>query len=173
MFRKELREGKGQLWQNWAAASQWCLENDVNLQEAETWADSAIKKSLHLDSLFSPYGIKSLFLTKRGSRDEALSLINSKIGMAGIPELHNHAMLLLKLKMNQEALVLFQQNHKRAPLDIITATGLIYGYAAIKDNTQALHYCERALLLAKSETEKTSLKIIQMKLKKGSMLLDF
>jgi tetratricopeptide (TPR) repeat protein len=170
LFRKELKEAKGNLWQNWITAAQWCLEQDVNLQEAESWADSALVKSVHLDSLFSPHGLKALFLDKRGSRDEALALMNSKVGLAGVPELHNYAMLLLKLRKQQEALLLFHQNHKRAPQDIVTITGLIYGYAAEKNNAKALYYCDEALKVSKNETEKSSLRIIKMKLKKGVSL---
>src|SRR6187399_1186837 len=40
-FRNELRTDKGFIWQGWAQAANWCLQRNVNLEEALLWADSA------------------------------------------------------------------------------------------------------------------------------------
>ena len=40
-FRKELRTDKGFIWQGWEQAAAWCLQHNVNLEQALVWADTA------------------------------------------------------------------------------------------------------------------------------------
>src|SRR6185295_16228420 len=37
-FRRELQTDKGFIWQSWQQAAQWCLDRNVNLDEALLWA---------------------------------------------------------------------------------------------------------------------------------------
>jgi hypothetical protein len=41
-LRDELRGGNGFTWQAWQSAANYCARNDVNLEEALSWAENAI-----------------------------------------------------------------------------------------------------------------------------------
>src|SRR5213075_561045 len=44
-FRKELRTDKRFIWKSWNQAAAWCVQQNVNLDEALLWADSATSQT--------------------------------------------------------------------------------------------------------------------------------
>src|SRR5690349_2411317 len=51
-FQNELRTDKGFLWESWDQAAQWCLQNNVNLDQALLWSDTATSLNFGGDRSF-------------------------------------------------------------------------------------------------------------------------
>lgn len=172
IFRKELKTEKAAMWQSWNQAAQWCLEKNINLPEALQWSDSATAPKMKVDSVFTPWSIRSLLLEKLNGFDDARKIIAEKIPLASMPEIHNYAMLLLKSKRTKEALLLLEKNYKNDPDNTVAMTGLVYGHSANNDKKKALLFASKALTLAKTQTEKTGIEILIGKINKGVSLIE-
>jgi len=83
-FRRELRTEKGFIWQSWQQAAQWCLDRNVNLDEALLWADSASSRTFGGDKNFQPASTKTQILEKLGKKDEAAAVMTTALPNASI-----------------------------------------------------------------------------------------
>ncbi|MGZ3847894.1 MAG: DUF2911 domain-containing protein, partial [Flavisolibacter sp.] len=166
-FRKELRTERGFFWLAWDQAAQWCLQRNVNLDQALQWADSAAGPSFGGAALFQPQATKAQILEKLGRTAEAAALIKKALPMANMQEMHQYGRLLLAEKKPKEALEIFQMNFKKNPAQFTTYMGLTRGYSAIGDFKNALKYASLALPQAPNEPNRQFLTEAIEKLKKG------
>jgi hypothetical protein len=61
-FRRELQTERGFMWESWNQAAQWCVQRNVNLNEALLWADSATSTSFGGDKSFQAASTKAQIL---------------------------------------------------------------------------------------------------------------
>lgn len=166
-FRKELRTEKGFIWQSWDQAAAWCLQRNVNLQEALLWADTASSAIFGGDKAFIAWSNKAQLLEKLGRSEEAAAVMKTSMGFAGMNEIHQYGRTLLLQKKTKEALEIFKTNFAKNPNQFTTLMGLVRGYAAVADYKNALKYANLALPLAPNEQNKTSVASMIEKLKEG------
>ena len=166
-FKDELRTQRGFYWLAWQQAAQWCLQRNVNLEQALQWADSASGPSFGGANLFQPKATKAQILDKLGRQDEATALMKQALPLANVQELHQYARSLLSQKKNKEALEIFQMNYKKHPNEFTALVGLARGYAANADYKNALKYASQALPMAPNEPNKQFLNTAIEKLKNG------
>ena len=166
-FRKELRTDKGFLWESWSQAAQWCVDNNINLDQALLWADSATSINFGGDRSFQAWSTKAQILTKLGKTTEADSIMRKALPYASIFELHQYGRQLLAQKKNKEALEAFKMNYDKNPNQFTTLMGLTRGYAANGDNKNALKYANMALPLAPDAANKSNVENVIQKLKNG------
>ncbi|MBL7866379.1 MAG: DUF2911 domain-containing protein, partial [Cyclobacteriaceae bacterium] len=69
-FRNELRTEKGFIWQSWDQAAGWCVERNVNLEEALRWTDSSTN-NFGGENSFTAWSTRSQVLQKLGRKEEA------------------------------------------------------------------------------------------------------
>ncbi|MGI9545490.1 MAG: DUF2911 domain-containing protein [Cyclobacteriaceae bacterium] len=75
--REELRSVTGFGWQGPASAAQYCLQNDINHEEAMKWADQAVANNKNFNTLFVKAGLTQKLGKDAGSvYDEAANLAN-------------------------------------------------------------------------------------------------
>lgn len=156
-FRKELRNEKGFLVDPWIEAVDWCLQRNVNLQEALTWCDYAISAPFVGQKNFKTLSTKSRVLNKLGRSSEADSLLKAGMNIATMQELHNYARTLLRNKKPAEALEAFKLNGQRNPNVFTTNMGLMRGYSANGDFKNALKFAKAALPQAPDKVNKDAL----------------
>ena len=166
-FRKELRTERGFYWLAWEQAAQWCLQRNVNLEQALQWADSASGPSFGGATEFRPQATKAQLLEKLGRKAEATALMQKALPMASMQEIHGYARSLLAQQRTAEALAAFQLNHKKHPAQFTTLVGMARGYAASKDYKSALKYANQALPAAPNELNRKFLADAIEKLKQG------
>ncbi|HEX2606569.1 MAG TPA: DUF2911 domain-containing protein [Flavisolibacter sp.] len=166
-FRNELRSERGFFWLSWDQAAQWCLQRNVNLEEALLWADSASGPSFGGQALFQPHSTKAQILNKLGRTAEADAIMKASLPLANLQELHQYGRQLLQQKKNKEALDIFKMNYAKNPNQFTTLMGLARGYSANADYKNALKYAQMALALAPNEPNKKFLNDAIEKLKKG------
>lgn len=166
-FQNELRSDRGFFWLAWDQAAQWCLQHNVNLEQALQWADSASGRSFGGETLFQPKATKAQILDKLGRSAEAAALMKEALPLANMQEMHAYGRSLLAQKKPREALDVFQMNYKKNPAQFTTLVGLTRGYSANGDFKNALKYAEQALPLAPDIVNKNSVATMIGKLKKG------
>jgi tetratricopeptide (TPR) repeat protein len=166
-FRNELRTDKGFIWQSWDQAAQWCLQNNVNLEQGLQWADSATSQNFGGDRVFQAWGTKAQLLEKMGRTDEAAALMKKALPLGGMNEIHQYGRQLLSLKKTKEAFDVFKMNYDKNPNQFTTLVGLVRGYSGNGDFKAALKYANQALPLAPDANNKNSVTAMIDKLKAG------
>lgn len=166
-FRRELRTDKGFLWESWNQAAQWCLQHNLNLDEALLWADSATSITFGGDKSFMAATTKSQILEKLGRKDEAVAVMNKALPNASVFELHGYGRSLIAQKKPKEALDIFKKNFDKNPNQFTTLVGLVRGYSANGDYNTALKYATQALPMAPDANNKNSVSTMIDKLKAG------
>src|SRR6187200_2503585 len=103
-FRRELQTDRGFLWESWNQAAQWCVQRNVNLNEALLWADSATSTSFGGDKSFQAASTKAQILEKLGKKEEAAVVMKSALPNASMFEIHGYGRSLITQKKPKEAL---------------------------------------------------------------------
>jgi tetratricopeptide (TPR) repeat protein len=166
-FQNELRTQRGFYWLPWYNAAQWCLQHNVNLEQALQWADSASGQTFGGAAMFQPKATKAQILAKLGRGAEADAIMKAALPLANMQELHGYGRSLLAQKKAKEALEVFQTNYQKNPNQFTTLVGLTRGYSANTDFKNALKYAQLALPLAPDGQNKSSIENMIEKLKKG------
>jgi len=166
-FRKELRTEKGFIWESWNQAAAWCLQNNVNLDQALVWADTATSAVFGGDRAFTAWTTRAQILEKLNRSAEADSIMRKTAALAGMNELHSYGRQLIQQKKNKEALEIFKSNFQKYPNRFTTLMGLARGYSANGDYKNALKYAKLALPLAPDNLNKNNVTAMIEKLKEG------
>jgi tetratricopeptide (TPR) repeat protein len=165
-FHRELQTEKGFLWESWDQAAQWCLQRNVNLNEALLWADSATSRSFGGDRSFQAASTKAQILDKLGRSDEASALMKKMLPTASMFEIHGYGRSLIGQKKPKEALEVFKMNFEKNPNQMTTLVGLVRGYSANGDYKTALDYANKAMAVTDAQN-KTNIQTMIDKLKAG------
>ena len=165
-FRNELRTEKGFIWQSWEQAANWCLQRNVNLDEALLWADSASSRTFGGDKSFQAASTKAQILEKLGKKDEAATIMKNALPNASMNEIHGYGRSLLTQKKPKEALEVFKMNFQKNPNQMTTLVGLVRGYSANGDYKTALDYANKAMTVTDTQN-KSNIQTMIDKLKAG------
>lgn len=168
-MRKELQGEIGFSWQNWQQAAEFCLQNNVNLEEAVRWADYALAGAFIGEKNFRTLSTKAGLLAKLGKQSSADSLMNLAIALpsAAVMDLHTYARTLQAQGRKQDALKIFELNAQRNPKEWVTQWGLARGYSAVGEYNKALKAAEKALTLGPDDGNKRNIQAGIEKLKTG------
>lgn len=113
-YRNQLTNFAGFFEPAWRGAAQYCLNNDVNLEEGLQWIDKAL--SMNNGQNFNNVAAKAGLLTKLNKKEEADKLIESSIQTATEAEINAYGYQLMVQQNNvDEAIKIFTLNVKRFP----------------------------------------------------------
>ncbi len=110
-LREQLLSLPGFSWEGPMQAAQYCLDNEVNYEEALKWIDQSIARN----SNFSNNIVKVELLKKEGATDEAVKLENTAFESASENELNTYGYQLINKNKIQDALDVFKLNIERNP----------------------------------------------------------
>jgi tetratricopeptide (TPR) repeat protein len=136
------------------SAAQWCVDNDINYEEALNWINSATNPQLGGRNTFAALSTKSRILTKMGKEKEAADMMNAAIDNATVIELHSYGRQLLSQKKLSEAMAVFQKNYDKHKGAWPTNAGMMRIYSAMGDYKKALQYAKAALAQAPDDQNK-------------------
>ena len=160
-LRDQVR-GLGQFFPEiWSAAAGWCARNDVNLDEAMTWADH----SLAMKETFGGLRVKAALLDKKGDAKGAETLRAKALSIATEVEVNQAGYGLLGQKKVDEAIALFQKNVKDHPASWNVYDSLAEAYALKGDKAQAISNYRRAFEMVKAEDQRARIQEELAKLK--------
>jgi len=166
-FRRELQGDKGFSWEAWDQAAQWCLQNNVNLDQALTWTDTSTGRIFGGSNSFQSWSTRAQIMEKLGRGAEASEIMKKSLGFASMQEIHQYGRQLLQQKKYKEALEVFKMNFSKNPKEFTTMMGMARGLSATGDYKNALKYAQQALPLAPNPQNKTFVETMIGKLKEG------
>lgn len=152
------------------AAAAWCLQNNINYDQAMTWIESATNPNLGGVQTFAAMRTKSGLLNKLGKKEEADKAMTKALETATAIELHGYGRQLLAEKKTTEALAVFEKNYKKNEGKWPTPVGMMRGLSATGNLTEALKYAKLALAQAPDEVNKKNLEDAIKKLESGKAL---
>jgi tetratricopeptide (TPR) repeat protein len=166
-FRRELRSDKGFTWNAWVQAAQFCAQHNTNLDEALTWANTAISGTFIGQKNFQTLTTKAQILALQGKKEEADAVMKEALPLGQVAEIHQYARQLLAEKKTKEAFDVFKLNYDRHPNEFTTNMGMARGYSAMGDYKKAMDYLKKASLLAPDNANKTNIDNLMPLLEKG------
>ncbi|GGA94843.1 hypothetical protein GCM10011511_17690 [Puia dinghuensis] len=135
-----------EFWQNMQQAADFCLMNDVNLEEGLTWADRSINTYFG-EANFRTLSTYAGLLEKAGRKHESDSVMKIAWPKGNTQDIYYYGYKLQRMKKYKEAFEAFKINYDKSPKDWLTNFGLAKGYAALGDKTAALKYADNSLQL--------------------------
>ncbi len=152
------------------AAAAWCLNNNVNFEEALQWITVAVDPSLGGVNTFAALSTKAGLLNKLNRKAEADQAMALALDNASALEMHGYGRQLLAEKKVKEAMAIFERNYKKHKGAWPTNGGLMRGYSAMGDYKKALEYAKLALAQAPNELNKKALEQAVKTLESGKPL---
>jgi tetratricopeptide (TPR) repeat protein len=112
-YRDELTNLPGFNQAAWGNAARYCLQNNVNTDEAMTWIEKAL--TMNGGNNFNNLSIKAGLLSLQGKEKEGDQLLESSIEMANENELNLYGYQLMGQNRLNDAIKIFKLNIKRHP----------------------------------------------------------
>jgi tetratricopeptide (TPR) repeat protein len=140
-IRSELQNSPGFIWQNWVSAVNFCIQNNVNLDEALLWADYAISAPFVGQRNFNTLSTKANLLIEMNRSDEAITIVKEAIDepTATVQSIHMFGRTLINAGRAEQAMEVFELNRKKYPDDNFTTyVGLARGYESLGKKKQAI-----------------------------------
>lgn len=164
----DMKNPRGFTWESLTAAANWCLSRNYQLDKALVWAKlSSDSNSFGGDQYFNAISTTAQILDKLGRKAEALAEMKRAMPLGTMNDLHQYAKQLLSLKMNKEALEVFELNYRKNPQAFTANIGMARGLSANGDYKKALEFATRALPIAPNEANKQVVQGMIEKLKAG------
>lgn len=142
-FRAELRGVKGFSWQGPLSAANYCLQNNINHEEAMTWADRAMGNNKNFQTL----SVKSGLLLQMGKKEEAVPFADEASALANVNQLNGLGYLMLQNQQSKAAVKYFQLNAEKNPKNANCFDSLGEGYMALGENDKAIESFKKSLSL--------------------------
>ena len=164
-FKSELRTTRP--FYDFISAANYCINNNIELEQALTWMDRAIYFRVMGVKNFQTLSTKAAVLVKLNRMDEAKKLMEEALPLGTMIEVHQYGRTLVNAKEKAEALKVFKVNYEKYPNVFTTNVGMGRGYSANGEYGKALDYLKAALPQAPNELNKTSVAAMIKKLEEG------
>lgn len=166
-FRREFNMGTFyRYWQNMQTAANYCLVNNINLEEGLTWAERSIN-TFFGESNFLTLSTYAGLLEKLNRKSEADSIMKKAFPMATMIQFYTYGRSLQRQKKNKEAFDVYKMSYEKYGDDIYTLIGMIKGHAALGNTKEAVKFGEKALAISKDSNTKTYLEKLMADIKAG------
>ena len=148
-YRELLTFMPGFYQQVWTRAARYCLQNEINPDEAITWIEKAM--SLYEGDNFYNMTVKAELLTLKGQTQEGDKLLESAVEAGTEEELNAYGYQLMNRDRLDEAIEIFEINIKKFPDSWNVYDSLGEALANKGDTKGAREYYEKALTMAPEE----------------------
>lgn len=148
-------------------AANYCLENDIELEQALAWIDRGIYFRVMGQKTFRTLSTKAAILKKMNRDDEADKIMLEALPLGNMTEVHFYGRRLLSAKKTEDAVKVFQDNYNKYPNQYTTNMGMARAYSALGNYKKALEYIKSALPLAPDAANKASVEHSIKKLENG------
>jgi tetratricopeptide (TPR) repeat protein len=144
-YRNAMTWGKYYIyWQNMRDAANFCLVNNINLEEGLQWSERSIRDFFG-ETNFLTLSTYAGLLEKLNRKKEADSAMQKALPMATILQLYSYGGTLVRMKESQRAYEVYKLAYDKSPKDGYALLGMIRGSFAIGDKKAALAFGEQAL----------------------------
>ncbi|MDN5213528.1 DUF2911 domain-containing protein [Fulvivirgaceae bacterium BMA12] len=156
-IRNELRDEAGFSWQAWNEAAKFCLENEINYEEALKWVNRSISGDYFSLETSANLQTKAGLLEKMGRHEEAEKVLKKALDLGTPDELYQFARGLMREEKYEEALSVFKLSYKQHQDAWPVHLGLGRGYEGVGDRKNALKHFKLALKDAPNARQKISI----------------
>jgi tetratricopeptide (TPR) repeat protein len=147
-FRREFNSGIFyRYWQNMQTAANYCLVNNINLEEGLSWAERSVNTYFG-EANFLTLSTYAGLLEKFNRKKEADSLMQKAIPMGTPLQLLMYGSNLNKMKKHQDAFNIFKINYDKHPKESYTNLGMVMGYYFLDNKKEAIKYAEKGKQIA-------------------------
>jgi tetratricopeptide (TPR) repeat protein len=166
-FRREFNSGMFyRYWQNMQTAANYCLVNNINLEEGLSWAHRSIY-TFFGESNFLTLSTYAGLLEKLGRKKEADSILQKALPMATSLQLLIYGDGLNKQKKHPEAYKIFKMNYDKFPGENYAYLGMIMGNYFLNNKNEAIKYAERGIEKSKDPNWQGYFKSLIVDIKAG------
>ena len=151
-FRNELRSTASFTWQGFESAAAYCLQNQINYEEAIKWSDASIRRNRNFRNLST----KAQLLTASGEKAEGNKILDDAVAVANQNEINTLGYQLLGQKNYPLAIKYFILNTQKYPTDANTFDSLGEAYKVAGDKENAIKNLKKALSLNPSAAVKAN-----------------
>jgi tetratricopeptide (TPR) repeat protein len=137
-------------WQNMQQAAEFCLVNNVNIEEGLSWADRSINTYFG-EANFQTLSTYAGLLRKVGQVRHADSVMKIALPKGSVDDIYTYGSNLEKMNEHQAAWDAYKFNYDKAPGNWLTNFGLSKGYAGLGDKAAALKYADKSLELLQDD----------------------
>lgn len=168
-LRSAMQNSPGFSWTDRNNAAQYCLQNDVNLEEALAWAEQTAQNSFIGQENATTLQTLAALQMKLGQESDGMETMMKAANhaSAGVFQVHQIGRQLLTEGKNEEAMKVFKLNLERHGNVWPVNVGLARSYSASGDLKMALKHAEKALANAPNQPNKDAIAGMIEKLKKG------
>jgi hypothetical protein len=126
-IREQLKGVSQFFWMGPQQAANYCLQEEMNYEEAMGWIDASIQAEERFENLQT----KAQLLEKTGDETQSAEIMAKALDMGNAGQLHNYARSLIGQDEKEEALTVFERNVKQNPDAWFVELGLARGYSAL------------------------------------------
>jgi hypothetical protein len=142
-FRRQFNSGEFyRYWQNMQTAANYCLVNNVNLEEGLTWAERSINTYFG-ESNFLTLSTYAGLLEKLDRKKEADSVMRVALPLGKPLQLVMHGISLNRMKKHPEALKIFELAYNKYPKDSYSMLGMMMGHYHMGNKKEAVKFGEK------------------------------
>jgi hypothetical protein len=145
-------------------AANYCIENDIELEQALAWMDRAIYFRIMGEKNFRTLSTKAAVLMKMNRMDDAKKVMEEALPMGTMLDTHFYGRRLLAMKEADEAMKIYKMNYEKYPNVYTTNMGMGRAYSAKGDYKKAMTYMKAALTQAPDATNKANVEVMLKKL---------
>ena len=109
--RDELRSTAGFGWQGPLSIANYCMQNNINHEEAIQWADQSINNNKNFNNLF----VKARLLQQTGNGQDAIAMMDEAAQLANTNQLNFMGYQMLGAQKYDKAIEYFKLNVQRNP----------------------------------------------------------
>lgn len=161
-IRDQLKGLTAFFWQGWNQAATYCLQNEINYEEALQWAE----RSIQVQETFRNLSTKAQLLAKTGDEAQSAEIIARALGLGNGGDLYGYARTLLGQGKKEEALAVFERNVKQNPSAWYVELGVARGLSALGRFPEAAAQMKIAVERA-PENQKAYVQSLVDRLEKG------
>jgi tetratricopeptide (TPR) repeat protein len=165
-LREQVTSQKGFNSNNMLQAAQWCLNKNINLEEALQWSIRAINGFQGQKSFITLRNLATAY-DKLNRTVQADSTMNEALTIATANQYTVYGRQLITQKRIDKAMEVFLASQKKYGDMFGVNNGLMSGYSAKGDFKKALKHAEKALAQAPTEQNKKQIENFITKLKEG------
>jgi hypothetical protein len=144
-FRREFNSGEFyRYWQNMHTAAEYCLVNNINLEEGLSWADRSINTYFG-ESNFETLSTYAGLLEKLNQKPKADSVMRVAMPMGKPLQFVIYGNNLTKMKKYDEAFKVFDYGYKKFPKEGYSILGMVFGHYHLGNKKEAIKFAEKGI----------------------------
>lgn len=172
-FRREFDSGIFyRFWQNMYMAANYCLVNNVNLEEGLTWADRSVNTYFG-EANFQTLTTYAGLLEKSGRKKEADSLMQKALPMGTALQLLIYGSGLNKMKKHKEAFDIFKMGAAKFPDDDYANLGMVMGHYFLGHIEEAIRSAETGKRVSRSDDWQKRFESLRSDMKAGKKEIEW